>query len=108
MAHNDTPTVLYQRLDQWTDGDKLAKTLHHRTRPLIAIVPYHDQDPTDLTLLARRFNHVCDIVRLQWDAQRAFNQAAGNQYITPAPSAHGALTGARATGGPWRATTYPV
>lgn len=33
MAHNDTPTVLYQRLDQWTDGDKLAKTLHHRTRP---------------------------------------------------------------------------
>ena len=83
MAHNDTPTVLYQRLDQWTDGDKLAKTLHHRTRPLIAIVPYHDQDPTDLTLLARRFNHVCDIVRLQWDAQRAFNQAAGNQYITP-------------------------
>lgn len=83
MAHNDTPTVLYQRLDQWTDGDKLAKTLHHRTRPLIAAVPYHDQDPTDLTLLARRFNHVCDIVRLQWDAQRAFNQAAGNQYITP-------------------------
>ena len=83
MTHDNTPTVLYQRLDQWTDGDKLAKTLHHRTRPLIAIVPYHDQDPTDLTLLARRFNHVCDIVRLQWDAQRAFNQAAGNQYITP-------------------------